>query len=101
MPATDLKIHTREKEMDRVQDQAPALTAEEQQWIDDNAVEQKIRHENIVTEMEELSTQRDSWIDSFLERLQTRGFNYNCDFLRKVKKEELPEKPKRRFKVVF
>ena len=87
--------------MDRVQNQGPALTAEEQQWIDDNAVEQRTRHEKIVTEMEELSTQRDSWIDAFLERLQTRGFNYNCDSLRKVKKEELPEKPKRRFKVVF
>ena len=87
--------------MDRVQDQAPAVTADEQKWINDNAAEQEIRHETIVTDMEKLSPQRDSWIDAFLERLQTRGFNYNCDFLRKIKKEELPKKPKRPFKVVF
>lgn len=87
--------------MDRVQDQAPAVTAEELKWIDDNAAEQERRHEKIVTDMEELSPQRDSWIEAFLERLQTRGFNYNCDFLRKIKKEELPKKPKRAFKVVF
>lgn len=87
--------------MSRVQDQAPALTSDEQQWIDNNASEQEIRHEKIVADMEELSPQRNSWIDAFLDRLQTRGFNYNCDFLRKIKKEELPKKPKRPFKVVF
>lgn len=87
--------------MDRYQDQAPALTAEERQWIEENAAEQDRRHEKIAADMEALSGQRDSWIDAFLERIQTRGFNYNCDALRKIEKEDLPKKPKRPFKVVF
>ena len=87
--------------MGRVQDQAPSLTVEEEQWIEENRAEQKLRHEKIVEDMDAISADRDGWIDGFLERLQTRGFNYNCDSLRKIEKEELPEKPKRRFKVVF
>jgi len=87
--------------MKRVQNHAPALTSDEQKWIDQNAAEQAQRHERIVADMEDMSEQRDSWIDAFLERIQIRGFNYNCDLLRKIKKEELPKKPKRRFKVVF
>jgi hypothetical protein len=87
--------------MDRVQDQAPSPTGEEEQWIEENLAEQKLRYEKIVAEMDELATDRDAWIDGFFERLQTRGFNYNCDSLQKIKKEELPEKPKRKFKVVF
>lgn len=87
--------------MDRVQHQAPPLTSEQQKWIDDHVAEQALRHEKIVADMEALSEQRDRWIDAFLRRIQTRGFNCNCDMLRIIKKEEIPQKPKRRFKVVF
>jgi hypothetical protein len=87
--------------MDRVQDEAPVLTDEEQAWIDRNAAEQEQRHADIVTEMERIAPQREGWIDGFLERIQTRGFNYNCDLLRKIPDEEMPKKPKRPFKVNF
>jgi len=87
--------------MDRVQDQAPSATGEEEQWIEENLAEQKLRHKQIVEAMDAISDERDAWIDGFLERLQTRGFNYNCDSLQIIKKEDLPDKPKRRFKVVF
>ena len=87
--------------MARVQDQAPSATSEEEQWIEENLAEQKVRHEKIVEDMDAISAKREEWVDSFLERLQTRGFNFNCDSLQKIEKEELPKKPKRPFKVVF
>ena len=87
--------------MKRVQDDAPAITNAEQEWIEKNSAEQARRYDKIVENMEALSEQRDAWIDGFLERLQTRGFNYNGDFRRKIEADELPEKPKRPFKVVF
>ncbi len=87
--------------MDRVQDQAPDPTKEEKEWIAKNLAEQELRHAEIIAEMERITADRDAWIDSFHERIQTRGFNYNCDELRQIPEEEIPEKPKRRFKVVF
>ncbi len=55
-----------------------------------------------------LSEQRASSVARYLksqkvlfERIQTRGFNYNCDQLRKILKDELPVKPDRPFKVVY
>lgn len=90
-----------ETAMTRVQDQAPPLTAEEKDWIRRNLEEQQVRHDNIVADMDALAPQRDAWIDGFFERLQTRGFNYNCDNLRVIDKDELPQQPNRKFKVVF
>jgi hypothetical protein len=37
----------------------------------------------------------------FLERIQTRGYNVHFNMLRKIKPEEIPKRPKRKFKVVF
>ncbi len=87
--------------MDRVQDQAPPLTDEEQDWIAKNAAAQQERHAAIVSEMEALTPQRDAWIDAFLNRIQTRGFNHNGDARTVIDKDELPKKPDRPFKVVF
>jgi hypothetical protein len=87
--------------MAKVQDDAPEMNAQQREWMDRNLDEQKIRHSQIVDDMESLSPQRDIWVDGFLERIQTRGFNYNCDALRIIPNEELPEKPDRPFKVVF
>jgi hypothetical protein len=87
--------------MAKVQDDAPELNAQQREWMDRNLDEQKIRHTKIADDMESLSPQRDIWVDGFLERIQTRGFNYNCDALRIIADEELPEKPNRPFKVVF
>ncbi|MGI9309377.1 MAG: hypothetical protein ACR2P6_08945 [Gammaproteobacteria bacterium] len=87
--------------MSKVQDDAPELSKAQRDWLDKNVAVQKQRHASIVDDMEQLSAQRDEWIEQFLERLQTRGFNYNCDALRKITKDELPLKPERPFKVVF
>lgn len=87
--------------MGKVQDQAPKRGKQEQQWLDENLAEQVRRHEDIVKAMEVLSPRRDEWIDGFLERIQTRGFNYNCDALRKIESGDVPQKPDRPFKVVF
>ncbi|TDJ46299.1 MAG: hypothetical protein E2O50_00090 [Gammaproteobacteria bacterium] len=87
--------------MSRVQDHSPELSAAQREWRDRNLAEQKQRHADIVEDMEQLAARRDEWIEAFLERIQTRGFNYNCDALRKILKEELPVKPDRPFKVVY
>jgi hypothetical protein len=87
--------------MSKVQDEAPELGQAQREWLDKNLAEQKQRHAAIVGDMEQLTEQRDEWIEEFLERIQTRGFNYNCDELRKILKDELPVKPDRPFKVVY
>ena len=87
--------------MDRVQDQAPPLAKEEKRWIEKNLAEQSQRHENIVAEMARIAPERETWVNTFLERIQTLGFNYNCDLRRKIPEEEIPKQPKRPFKVVF
>ena len=87
--------------MSRVQDHSPELSQAQREWRDRNLAEQKQRHADIVEDMEQLAARRDEWIEAFLERIQTRGFNYNCDELRKILKEELPVKPDRPFKVVY
>jgi hypothetical protein len=51
--------------------------------------------------MQAISPQRDAWVDAFFDRIQTRGFNYNCDQLRKINEDEIPIKPNRPFKVVY
>jgi hypothetical protein len=87
--------------MSSVQDDMPAINQAQREWLERNLAEQKQRHAAIVEDMEQLAEQRDVWIEEFLERLQTRGFNYNCDQLRQILKEELPVKPDRPFKVVY
>jgi hypothetical protein len=87
--------------MERVQDQAPDITRDEKNWIEENLAEQNRRHEQITTNMQAISPDRDAWIDAFFDRIQTRGFNYNCDQLRKINEDEMPIKPSRPFKVVF
>jgi hypothetical protein len=87
--------------MSRVQDEAPQLTEEQREWLDQNLAEQKLRHERIGADMEKMSAERDALVDQFLVRIQERGFNYNCDALRKIPKEEIPARPDRPFKVVF
>ena len=87
--------------MKKVQDQMPPVDDAQRDWLEDNRVRQVARHQQIVADMDALSEQRDEWIDGFLERIQTYGFNYNCDLKRNIKAEELPSRPDRPFKVVF
>ena len=70
-------------------------------WLRKEEVEQRKRYRKIVAEQEALSPKRDKWIAQFLQRIQTRGFHVHYDQMRKVRPEEIPVKPKRKFRVVF
>jgi len=74
---------------------------EAERWMKQETREQKSRYKKIVAEQEALASRRDKWIADFLERIQTRGFNVHADMLRKIPQEQIPKKPKRKFKVVF
>ena len=74
---------------------------EAERWFKQEVREQKTRYRKIVAEQDALGPRRDKWIDAFLERIQTRGFNVHADMLRKIPKEQIPKKPKCKFKVVF
>ena len=86
---------------EKVQNQMPPRDADQQAWIDACATEQRARHQQIVADMDALSAQRDEWIEQFVERIQTLGFNYNCDAKRLIPEDEVPQRPDRPFKVVF
>ena len=71
-------------------------------WLRKEIVEQKARFRKIEREMNvTIAAQRDKWIDGFLERIQARGYNVHFNMLRKIRPEEIPKRPKRKFKVVF
>jgi hypothetical protein len=74
---------------------------EAEAWLKKEIAEQKRRYRKIVAEQEALSPKRDKWIAEFLQRIQTRGVHTHYDQMRKVRPEEIPVKPKRKFKVVF
>jgi hypothetical protein len=70
-------------------------------WLRREIGEQKTRYRKIVRQQDALAPKRDKWVAEFLHRIQTRGFNVHADQLRKVRPEEIPMQPKRKFKVVF
>jgi len=76
-------------------------SAEAEKWISDEGAEQEERYNKIVKEMDDLSEERDVWVEKFFGRIQTRGFNVHYDNRRQIPDEELPKRPDRPFKVVF
>lgn len=75
---------------------------ESEAWLRRETAEQKVRYRRIEQEMNVgLAKKRDRWIDEFLERIQSRGFHVHFNVLRKIRPEEIPTRPKRKFKVVF
>jgi len=75
---------------------------EAEAWLKKEATEQKARYRKIEHEQHvTLAKKRDKWIDEFLERIQTRGYHVHFNMMRKIKPEEIPTKPRRKFKVVF
>ncbi len=70
-------------------------------WLKKEKAEQKVRYKKIVENMDALASKRDKWVAAFLDRIQTRGFNVHADIKRKIPPEEIPKKPRRKFKVVF
>jgi hypothetical protein len=74
---------------------------ETEAWLRKEIAEQKLRYRKIVREQDALEPKRDKWIADFLHRIQTRGTHVHFDQMRKVRPEEIPVKPKRKFRVVF
>lgn len=74
---------------------------EVEKWLLQEETEQKRRYRKIVAEQDALTPKRDKWIADFLYRIQTRGVHVHYNQMRKVAPEEIPVKPKRKFKVVF
>ncbi len=74
---------------------------EAEAWLNKEVSEQKRRYRKIVVEQDALTPKRDKWIADFLHRIQTRGVHVHFDQMRKVRPEEIPVKPKRKFRVVF
>lgn len=70
-------------------------------WLKQEVAEQQRRYRRIVAEQDALAPRRDKWVAAFLERIQTRGVNVHFDQLRKVRPEEIPSRPRRKFRVVF
>jgi hypothetical protein len=70
-------------------------------WLKKEIAEQKARYKAIAKEMDDLGPKRDKWVEEFFHRIQTRGFNVHFNMRRQVQAEELPKKPRRKFKVVF
>jgi hypothetical protein len=73
-----------------------------EKWLQRETREQATRYKKIEKAMNvTIAPERDQWITAFLERIQTRGFYVHSDLKRKIKPEDVPVKPKRKFKVVF
>jgi hypothetical protein len=71
-------------------------------WLKKEIAEQKVRYRKIEHEMNvTIAKQRDTWIEAFLQRIQMRGYNVHFNMLRKIRPEEVPKKPQRKFKVVY
>lgn len=76
-------------------------TATEEKWLKEEIAEQVERHKKICAEMEALTPQREIWYGEFLQRIQTRGFNFDGDSRRKIAPEDIPVKPDRPSKVTY
>ena len=85
----------------RVQDQKPERDDATRAWMRQNVAEQKKRWKAIYDAQEKLWPKRRKWYKDFLKIIQTRGFNWDGDNLRKIPKKEIPKEPKRKHKVVF
>lgn len=85
----------------RVQDKKPRRNKAAQAWLDKSVKEQRARHKVIAQEMEALEPTRRKWYEEFLNIVQTKGFNVTGDTRRKIGKDELPKKPRRKDQVVY
>ena len=78
-----------------------ARSREATRWLKQESAEQRKRYRGIVAEQEALAPKRDRWIDEFLQRIQTRGYHLHFDQMRRIAAEEIPKRPRRKFRVVF
>lgn len=83
----------------RVQDMKPPRSDDVLRWFKQNVAEQKKRYRMIAKEMNDLAPTRAKWYKQFLKQISTKGFNFNGDMRRVIKKSELPKQPRRKDKV--
>jgi len=77
-------------------------SAEVEKWLRQEIREQLVRHKKIAKEQNEtLAEQHEIWFREFELRIQTRGFNVHADVMRKIKREEIYPRPKRKTRVVY
>ena len=70
-------------------------------WINNELKQQQKRFKKILKNMEEMSPKSDKRIAAFFDRITTRGTNLDGDIRRVVAPEELPKKPRRKFRVTY
>lgn len=69
------------------------IPEEVRSWLKMEEAEQQQRYEEIVREMDALDPKREVWVDDFLQRIQTEGFNMDGDRKLKIPAEKVPKKP--------
>lgn len=74
---------------------------EAQRWLRAEIADQKKRYRKILAEQDALAPKREKWVAAFLQRIQTKGFNVHADIRRVIAPEEIPAKPRRKFRVIF
>lgn len=73
-----------------------------QAWIDEEVKQQLRYYRQISREMEALAPQRERWVAEFFERITgPRGFSVHAGARRTIPREELPERPRRPWRVVW
>lgn len=73
-----------------------------QAWIDREAADQLRRYGRIAAEMETLAPARERWVREFYERITgPRGFSVHAGQRRTIAAGELPERPRRPWRVVW
>lgn len=78
------------------------IPAAVQAWIDEEARQQLRLYRRIAREMEALAPQREQWVKEFFERITgPRGFSVHAGIRRTIPREELPERPRRPWRVVW
>lgn len=72
-----------------------------ERWLSAEIADQVRRRRRIVTEQAALAPRREKWVTAFLQRIQVRGFNVDADHRRVVSAEEIPVRPRRKYRVIF
>ena len=69
--------------------------------INNELKQQQKLFKNILKNMEEMSPKRDKGSAAFFDGITTRGTNIDGDIRRVITPEELPKKPRRKFRVTY
>ncbi len=78
------------------------IPEEVKKWLQLEEKEQRKRYEQIVHEMDALDPERQAWVEAFLQRIQTEGFNVDGDLKIKIPAQKIPRQPAgKKIRVVY